>query len=162
MAEIIRYVQARVCPVHRDHVLEGPPAVERYSKEYVAPGRLSPEDVRQIVDALEQLDWVQWVKQMMARFTEAEAAGSETYARRTKRYGRPLRTLPEIAGGPQVQARSGEVPTVRPSDDDEDDRQRILRYAIAQGCGYLEAMDRLGIPRPKLWAGSQEHGRAVA
>lgn len=34
------------------------------------PMALSPEDVRQIVDALEQLDWVQYVKQQMAGAAE--------------------------------------------------------------------------------------------
>lgn len=158
--EVIRYTQARVCPVHREHVLDGPPALERYSKEYVAPGRLSPEDVRQIVDALEQLDWVQWVKQMMARFTEAEAPGSETYAR-PKRYGRPLRSLPTIGGGPEVEARRGELPTLRVAPD-ETDPDAILRYAQAWGCDYETARARLGLSKPELWAGSQEHGRAVA
>lgn len=157
--EIIRYTQARVCPVQRDTpILEGPPAVEKYSKEYVAPARLSPEDVRQIVDALEQLDWVQFVKQMMASALQ-EDEGPETYSRR--RYGRPLRTVPAIGAGPEVQARPGEVPTLRVAPD-QTGPDAILRYALAWGCDYETARGRLGLAKAEHWAGADEHGRAVA
>jgi hypothetical protein len=120
---------------------------ERYSADsglgagYSPTGRLTAGDVGQIVDTMEQLDWVQFVKQQM-NSEPGEMPGEEG-----------------LGFLPSENAHRERVSIV---DDDEARSARVVRYASALGCDYDEAAARLGITKPRTWAGSENHGRTEA
>ncbi|MDD4891342.1 MAG: hypothetical protein PHU85_15580, partial [Phycisphaerae bacterium] len=85
---------------------------ERYSAEFPEPQptekealMLAPEDIRQIVDAIESLDWVQGVKEMLATQSASNASIP------------PAEAAPELGGEPAVPespAATGDIPPSEP------------------------------------------------
>jgi len=81
----------------------------------------SPEDVKQIVDALEQLDWVQWVKSQMQG---AEPPPAEPP---------PLEGETPPAEPPPAEPPPAETPPAEPPPPAENDQNLPLRYSRLSG-----------------------------
>lgn len=138
----------------RDDDLSPP---EHYQQEDT-PIMLGPEDIRQIVEALEQLDWVQGVKQLLdqnagtnATFgpeptpPPAEPAGMAPQPPGATPPGEPPNGLPATPADAPPAAPGGESPAMPPSPapevgppsgdippeapDADQDRERMRRYA---------------------------------
>jgi len=185
--EIIRY-GGRVGEKMNAPILDGPPAVIRYSRATVAsPGAtyhvqphleprppverystsgnmLGPDDIRQIVEALESLDWVVWVKEQMANQhgnnssvaqplapADRDEAPREKYARDRKEaeaYHREVRRLApsdrDHAEAYQLAAQSD----ARYRASREAIANRIMDYATRNGCSWDEAVRKTGEQEP--------------
>jgi len=167
-AEVIRYSRATVghtyhvqpAPEPFKHVEARPPR-QRYDN---SSNMLGPEAIRQIVEALESLDWVVWVKEQMANQhgnnssvaqplapADRDEAPREKYARDRK----------------EAEAYHREVRRLAPSDRDhaeayqlaaQADRQyrgsrevianKIRDFAVQNGCSWDEAVRRTGSQEP--------------
>lgn len=167
-AEVIRYSRATVAsPGATYHVQphkEPRPPVERYS----TPGMLRPDDIRQIVEALESLDWVVFVKSLMAAHhgnngstnqplapVDRDEAPREKYARdrmEAQQLRREARRLdPSDREYSERYERAKEADT-RYRASREAIASRILDYATRNGCSWDEAVLKTGeqLPMPLL------------
>ena len=78
------------------------------SKKYQGEGamtNLQPDDVRMIVDAMEELDWVQWVKAKMA-----EEGGNASFGDGTPPEPAPEAPAPEMGAEPPMPGTEGPPP----------------------------------------------------
>ena len=193
MTQILRY-GTRTCEKMNAPILDGPPAeVIHYSRASVNPGAtyhvqpapepfkhvearpprqrydnssnmLGPEAIRQIVEALESLDWVVWVKEQMANQhgnnssvaqplapADRDEAPREKYARDRKEaeaYHREVRRLApsdrDHAEAYQLAAQSD----ARYRASREAIANRIMDYATRNGCSWDEAVRKTGEQEP--------------
>ncbi len=112
-----------------------------------SPMALSPEDVRQIVDALEQLDWVQYVKQQMAAQAPTATEPAKEPAKPTEEGGAapavpaepPVPPPPPHKPPPPVQ---GEVPKAPPHDAEKE--KLGARHYAAEGSGEGDDPEKAG------------------
>jgi type IV secretory pathway VirB10-like protein len=112
---------------------------------------MTPEDVKQIIDALEQQDWVQWVKTQMKAQAAQEKPGSngetQTYAEEPEEPpASPPAPVPPTPPVPPVQPEAG-VPPVKYSRMAAELDQLRRQVAAVEGQLKQERTQRVNVER---------------